>query len=98
MPHHLQDKQRSQTRRPSQRCDVVLIQHDQLLCQPRTQALFSTLLAGGTDPGECWSRGSQILGATNDSCGGRWVVLVNVCNSNLNSVILISVARVTFTQ
>ena len=29
--------------------------------QPRTQALFSTLLPGGRDPGECWSRGSQIL-------------------------------------
>ena len=38
-------------------------------------------LAGGRDPGECWSRGSQILGATNMSPGrcGR-VVLVNRCN------------------
>ena len=80
MPHHLQDKQRSQTRRPSQRCDVVLIQHDHLLHQPRTQALFSTLLAGGRDPGECWSRGSQILGATNMTLVGEggWYLLMYV--------------------
>ena len=35
----------------------------------RTQAIFSTLLSGGRDTGECWSRGSQILGATNMSPG-----------------------------
>jgi hypothetical protein len=42
-----------------------------LLCllQPRTQALFSMLLAGGRDPSECWSCDSQILGATNMSPG-----------------------------
>ena len=36
----------------------------ELLEQPRNKALFSTLLAEGRDPGECWSRGSKILGAT----------------------------------
>ena len=34
------------------------------LLQPRTQAVFSMLLiAGGRDPGECWTHGSQTLGA-----------------------------------
>ena len=32
--------------------------------QAHSQALFFMLLAGGRDPGECWSRGSQIFGAS----------------------------------
>ena len=69
-----------------------------LWSQPHTQALFSMLLAEGRDPGECWSHASQILEATNDSCGGRWVVLslVIVCNSSLLQL-MTSVTRVTFT-
>ena len=45
---------------------LTLVKHPVLIInQPCTSALFSTLLAGGRDPGEYWSRGSQILGATN---------------------------------
>ena len=33
--------------------------------QPRTQVLFSSLLAGGRYPGECW------LGATNMTLAGE---------------------------
>ena len=34
-------------------------------------------LGSGRDTGECWLRGTQILGA---ACEGRWVVLASVCN------------------
>ena len=39
------------------------VTYNDVVQQPRTQALFPTLLAGERDPGECWSRGSLILGA-----------------------------------
>ena len=55
--------------------------------------IISALLAGGRDPSECWSRGSQILGATNMTLAGEggWYLYLIL-------QLMTSVTQVTFTE